>query len=57
MKCPRKTMALAALCLLLVLLAGCRVDQRQRDGKTGASPVRIMAQRAGLTSFLWFPKR
>ncbi len=41
MKCPRKTMALAALCLLLVLLAGCRVDQRQRDGKTGASPVRI----------------
>ena len=30
-----------SLCLLLVLLAGCRVDQRQRDGKTGASPVRI----------------
>ena len=41
MKCLGKSTALAALCLLLVLLTGCRVDQRQRDGKTGASPVRI----------------
>lgn len=44
MKCLGKSTALAALCLLLVLLAGCRVDQRQRDGKTGASPVRISEQ-------------
>lgn len=37
----RKTTVLAALLLLLAFLAGCGVDQRQRDGKTGASPVRI----------------
>ena len=35
MKCPRKTMALAALCLLLVLLAGCRVDQSSRTERPG----------------------
>ena len=35
MKCLGKSTALAALCLLLVLLAGCRVDQRQREGRPG----------------------
>jgi hypothetical protein len=42
--------ALLVLAFLLVLLAGCGVDQRQRDGKTGASPVRISGPLRGSVS-------
>ncbi len=47
MKKQRKIVALAALLFFEVFLAGCGVDQRQRDGKTGASPVRISGPLCG----------
>lgn len=50
MNCPRKNLVLGAFCLLLVFLAGCGVDQRKRDGKTGESPVRIMGLQSGSAS-------
>lgn len=49
----RKCWSLATLLVLsflLFFLVGCGVDQRHRDGKTGASPVRISEPLRGSVS-------